>query len=424
MPQARAEEVPLPKTPAGEALGAWLAAFDSMDRARVEQYVTRYEPKGNVDGMLGFARAVGGFTLERIEVSEPAVVRFRVRDGNGMSGAGSLRVKPGAERPEVLQVGVQLVPKGARLEWVPIDAAERRRVIAGAGELLEKFYTDAAVARQMAAAVESKEKSGAYSTITDGEVFARQLAEDMRAVSHDGHLGVDYSPVVDEGREDKAPEGGDAEAQQHMLEENCGFERLEVLPHNIGYVKFNYFGDAVVCGAVANTAMSFVSHTDALIFDLRENGGGDPRMVSVVASWLFEKATHLNDLVDRQEGSTTQYWTQNWVPGLRMSKQPVYVLTSHGTFSGGEEFTYDLQTQKRAVIVGETTGGGAHPVSEHRIDAHFSIGVPFAHPVNPVTGKDWEGTGVVPDVPVPARDALEKAKQLADERLLALRRKP
>ena len=306
---ARAEGVPIPATPAGTALAAWLKAFDSMDRATVEQYVTQFEPHGNVDGMLGFARSVGGFTLKRIEASEPTVVHFLVTDGNGMNGAGSLRVSAG-ERPEVLQVGVQLVPKGARLDWSPIDAAERQRVIAGAAKLLDEFYNDPAVARQMAAAVRAKEASGAYNTMTDGELFARQLGEDMQAVSHDRHLGVGFSPVVDDGK-GGAPEDGDAGAQQHMLAENCGFQKAEVLPHNIGYVKFNYFGDPVVCGAVANSAMSFVSHTDALIVDLRENGGGDPRMVSVVASWLFDGPTHLNDLVNRQEGTTTQYWTQS-----------------------------------------------------------------------------------------------------------------
>ncbi len=413
--------IAVPSTPAGTALGAWIGAFDSMDRAAVEAYVKQYEPSGNVDGMLGFARAVGGFTLVSIEKSEPTVIRFRVVDGNGMNGAGSLFVSAG-EPHVVTQVGVQLVPKGAKLDWSPIDAAEREKVIVDAGKLLAEFYVDTNIAEKMEAAIRKKAKSGAYDSVTDGSVFAQQLGEDLRAVSHDRHLSVGYSPVVDREEERPGP-GNDADARAHMLKENCGFEKVEVLPHNIGYVKLNYFGDPFVCGGVAATAMAFVAHTDALIFDLRENGGGDPHMVQVVASWLFDGPTHINDLVDQHEKTTTQYWTLPYVPGDRLVKQPVYVLTSHDTFSGGEEFSYDLQTQKRAAIVGEITGGGAHPVSDHRIDDHLSIGVPYAHPVNPVTGKDWEGTGVIPEVQVPAKEALGRAQQMADDQLRKLAEK-
>jgi len=105
------------------------------------------------------------------------------------------------------------------------------------------------------------------------------------------------------------------------------------------------------------------------------------------------------------------------VPGTRLPKSAAYVLTSNRTFSGGEEFTNDLKTQKRATIVGETTGGGAHPVGGHRIDDHFTIGVPFARAINPITKTDWEGTGVAPDVSVKASDALETAEKLAAEKI-------
>jgi hypothetical protein len=414
-PHALGQTVPVPSTPAGVALTAWLKALDSLDSNAVEAYVKQYEPTGNVNGMLEFGRSVGGFTLVSIEKSEPDVIRFRVVDGNGMQGAGSLYVSQ--DEPHVVkQVGVQLVPKGARLDWSPVDAKKREKVISEAGKLLADFYVNPTVAREMEDAVRAKAKSGAYDSATDGSVFAQRLSEDLRAVSHDGHLNLDYSPVVDDGQATPSP-GDDADARAHMLKENCGFERVEVLSHNVGYLKLNYFGDPFVCGTVAATAMGFISHTDALVIDLRENAGGDPNMVQVVASWLFDKPTHINDLVNQQEKTTTQYWTLPYVPGDRLAKQPVYVLTSHGTFSGGEEFAYDLQTQKRASIIGETTGGGAHPVSDHRIDEHFSIGVPYAHPVNPVTGKDWEGTGVVPDVQAPAKEALSRALQLAEDRL-------
>jgi len=163
--------------------------------------------------------------------------------------------------------------------------------------------------------------------------------------------------------------------------------------------------------------MNFLAHVDAIIFDLRHNGGGDPKMVAMISSYLFDKSTHLNDLYNRKEDFTEQYWTLPYVPGTTLANRPAFVLTSKNTFSGAEEFTYNLKNLKRATIVGETTGGGAHPVSGHRIDDHFMIGVPFARAVNPVYKTNWEGTGVEPDVSVKAADALEKAQELAGIKL-------
>ena len=136
-------------------------------------------------------------------------------------------------------------------------------------------------------------------------------------------------------------------------------------------------------------------------------------MVTYIASYLFSKRTHLNDLWERKSGGTEEFWTKDSLPGRKFGgEKPVYVLTASRTFSGAEEFSYDLKTQKRATIVGETTGGGAHPVSGHRIDEHFIIGVPMARAINPITHTNWEGVGVEPDVKVPAAEALTTAQKL------------
>jgi C-terminal processing protease CtpA/Prc len=155
-----------------------------------------------------------------------------------------------------------------------------------------------------------------------------------------------------------------------------------------------------------------------LIIDLRDNGGGRPDMVAYLSSYLFDSRTHLNDLWTRRTDKTEEFWTRDTIPGRRFGGvKPVYVLTSAQTFSGGEEFTYNLKNLKRATIVGETTGGGAHPVSGHRIDEHFRIDVPFARAINPITHTNWEGVGVTPDVVVPAKDALDTAQRLLREKL-------
>jgi C-terminal processing protease CtpA/Prc len=203
-----------------------------------------------------------------------------------------------------------------------------------------------------------------------------------------------------------------------MDEMNCGFQKVERLDGNVGYLKFDMFADPELCAPTAAAAMNFLAGTRALIVDVRENGGGSPAMVAYVSSYLFDRRTHLNDLWTRQTGKTEEFWTRDSVAGRRFGgEKPVYVLTSSRTFSGAEEFTYNLKNLKRATIVGETTGGGAHPVAGHRIDDHFVIGVPFARAVNPITHTNWEGVGVEPDIKAPAGDALATALKLLREKI-------
>jgi C-terminal processing protease CtpA/Prc len=200
---------------------------------------------------------------------------------------------------------------------------------------------------------------------------------------------------------------------------NFGFQKLERLAGNIGYLDLRAFAPAALTGETAAAAMNFLSNSGAVIIDLRKNGGGDPATVSLIASYLFgPQPVHLNDLYNRQRDQTQQYWTLPYVPGRKLAGKDVYVLTSSDTFSGGEEFTYDLKTQKRATIIGETTGGGAHPVSGRRINEHFIIGVPSGRPINPITKGDWEGAGVEPDVKVSAEQALSTAHLMALEKIL------
>jgi len=229
---------------------------------------------------------------------------------------------------------------------------------------------------------------------------------------------VDFSPFKMPPRTEPSPED-EARFHRQMEHNNCAFDKVEILPNNIGYVKFNGFMDASFCGPTVVAAMGFVAHTDAIIFDLRQNGGGQPAMVTLIASYLFDKPTHLIDIYNRKDDTTTQNWTLSYLPGPRLTKQPVFVLTSKRTFSGAEEFAFDLKNQKRAMIVGETTGGGAHPVSGHRVADYFMVGVPFAKSLDPMTKTNWEGTGVEPDVKVPAADALATAEKLAAEKIQA-----
>jgi hypothetical protein len=407
----------IPDTPAGRTLGAWLDAFNSGDRAKVEAYIKTFDPQQSVERMMGFHDQTGGFDLLAIESSEPLQIKFRVKEkGSSTVGIGSIQLKDD-QSGIVESFGLRAIPPGAVVENVKVDSAERQRVIDGAAKNLRESYVYPDLAQEMEDAIRAHQKKGEYDTITDPDAFANRLTKDLRAVSHDKHLGVNYSPVKlpPEGHTPSPEE--EAEFRKMMERTNCSFGKVEILSHNIGYLKFNAFADPTICGPTVVAAMNFLAHVDAIIFDLRENGGGDPKMVAMISSYLFDKPTHLNDLYNRKEDSTTQYWTLPYVPGARLADKPAFVLTSKSTFSGAEEFTYNLKNLKRATIVGETTGGGAHPVSGQRIDDHFMIGVPFARAVNPITKTNWEGTGVEPEVKVEASQALDAAVKLAPERI-------
>jgi C-terminal processing protease CtpA/Prc len=195
---------------------------------------------------------------------------------------------------------------------------------------------------------------------------------------------------------------------------NHGFGKVERLRGNIGYLEFFNFADEELGAETVAAAMNFVNGTDALIIDMRGNGGGNPAMVALVCSYLFgSEPVHLNDLYWREGNRTEEFWTRKEVAGKRYLNKDVYVLTSKRTFSGAEEFTYNLKNLKRATIVGETTGGGAHPGGGFRISEHFGMFVPTGRAISPITKTNWEGTGVTPDVSVPADQALLVARLMA-----------
>jgi hypothetical protein len=411
----------IPNTPAGHTLQAWLDSFNSGDRDRIQAYIAKYEPTQNLDAQVGFRNQTGGFELIGIDENDRLHIDFRVKEKAGPTVAvGKIEVKD-ADPAAIVSFRLRAIPPGmtAADMNMKIDAATRARVIDGAVANLKEFYVYPEEAKKMADALQSKLKSGGYDTVTGAEDFAQMLTTDLQAVSHDKHLRVNFSvSPIPEGADKDKPDAVAVAARRSQLEKmNCSFEKVERLSSNIGYLKFNGFMDPDICAPTVSAAMSFLSHTDALIIDLRENGGGDPAMVAYISSYLFAERTHLNDLYNRRDNKTEQFWTRPDVPGLKLATTPVFVLTAKRTFSGAEEFTYNLKNLKRAIIIGEVTGGGAHPVSGHRIDAHFFIGVPFARAINPITKTDWEGTGVEPDVKVAAAQALDVAQKMATEEI-------
>jgi hypothetical protein len=310
---------------------------------------------------------------------------------------------------------------GAAIDRAKLDAAERRRVMDAVIQNLNAHYVDPDVARKMTEALLAHEKSGDYEAVTDGTVFSDLLTRQMRDVSQDMHLEVAYSESpLPASRFDTlgrplGPTPEDiARYREAMKQENCTFEKSEILPHNIGYLKLNSFPDPSICESTARAAMNRLNGADAIIFDLRDNRGGEPEMVALMAAYLFD---HPEYLYNPRENTTQQSWTQSPVPGNKLADKPVYVLTSSRTFSGAEQFCFNLKMMKRATLVGETTGGAAHAGVFHRIDDHFGIGIPEVKAINPYSKRGWNGTGVEPDVSVSAAAALETAMKLAESKL-------
>ena len=303
-----------------------------------------------------------------------------------------------------------------------ITAAERKEVIDGSIARLNQYYVFPDTAKKMEQSVRARAAKGEYDKITSARELAEKLTADFREVSKDKHLGVRYSnaPIPDLPFNQPPPAEQIEQQKAFASKLNFGFEKVERLQGNIGYVDIRGFMPPEVGGETAAAAMTFVGNSDALIVDLRFNGGGEPAMIAFLTSYLFDEPTHLNDIYTRHDDTTQQWWTSPFVPGRRFgSKKPIYVLTSNRTFSGGEEFAYNLKNLRRATIIGETTGGGAHPVNGVRVSEHFEIGVPFARAISPITKTNWEGTGVSPDISIPADQAFDKAFALALEKVIA-----
>ena len=308
-------------------------------------------------------------------------------------------------------------PNGGDQPDLPIDAATKTQVINDLLKRLNDSYVFPETAKKMEAGILDRVSKKEYDQITGSRAFAAKLTEDLRAVSRDKHLGVRFSPNVIPVRAEKnEPTVEEKENRKKFVSRvNHGFERVERLQGNIGYIDLRGFMDPELGAETVSAAMNFVANTDALIFDLRQNGGGSPEMVQLISSYLFgDKPVHLNSLYSRTKDKTEEYWTKpNSVVGKRYEGKDVYVLTSNRTFSAGEEFTYNLKNLKRATIIGETTGGGAHPGSVVRLSDHFGAFVPTGRAINPISKTNWEGTGVEPDVKVSKEEALKTAHLMA-----------
>jgi hypothetical protein len=302
-----------------------------------------------------------------------------------------------------------------------LTAARKADVVKILGDILEKQYVFPEKGLAMKALLQEKNQEGAYDALNDFQAFAQTLTRDLRSVVNDGHLRVSYNP--DQVKAIRAAGSVSAEEREKQLKarlererlSNFGYKRLEVLEGGVGYLDLLGFSGTRESGETAVAAMNFLAHCPAVIIDLRHNGGGSPFTIQLLSGYFLGESAHLNSFAWRGREEIVQFWSLPYVPGRMMAETDLYILTSRRTFSAAEEFTYNLKNLKRATIVGETTGGGAHPGGSRIIDDGFLVWVPQGRAINPITKTNWEGTGIEPHVAVPGEQALDKAHLLALE---------
>lgn len=296
-----------------------------------------------------------------------------------------------------------------------IDQAARSKVVNAIANKLEAEYVFPDIGKKMADRLRAEENEGKYEGIRDGGALSFAFTRHLRELSGDKHINV-YFDMHRPNLDISAAIGNMAGLRS---KKSFDFVKSSSLPGNIALVELYSFPPPEIGDDAITKVMNEISETDALIIDLRNNGGGSPEMVALISSYLFgEMPVHLNDLSYRRSSVRKQYWTQTNLAGKRYGlTKPVYVLTSNRTFSAAEEFSYNLKNLKRATIVGEVTGGGANPGEVFNIDENFSIFIPTGRAINPITKTNWEGVGVKPDIEVPRAQALSVAQELVLEKI-------
>lgn len=295
---------------------------------------------------------------------------------------------------------------------IQLTKSVKAEVVNNLEKSLLENYISADNAQNMKNLIKRNLAKGLYDNITYPEEFAYNLTKDLRSVYNDLHLSVSFNPRLEKNLLETSTNrtSKQTKAIEEARRQNFGFKKAEIINGNIGYMYFDGFYDLNENSkSKVESVFTSLKGSEALIIDLRNNGGGSPDMVKYICSFLFNKPTHINDLYERRTNKTQSYWTEP-VKGSRFfSNIPIYVLISNRTFSAAEEFAYDLQVLHRALLIGETTGGGAHPVSPQLITNGFIGFIPYARAVNPVTKTNWEAVGVKPDVKVDPNIALDAA---------------
>ncbi len=290
----------------------------------------------------------------------------------------------------------------------------KEEVITTLSQLMNDYYVLPDIAKKTEEHLLKQLSDGDFDQFENDKDFAEALTISVQAINKDKHMRITKNP----------PYTAPVETPERLVEEklynlkrkrdyNNGFHTIKVLEGNVGYLDlrgFTYFHEGKI---VADAYMKLVENTDAMIIDLSQNGGGDPAMVQYLCSYFFDKKVHLNSLYFRERDETIEFWSLDEINGKKRSDVPLFIITGKKTFSGAEEFSYNMQTQKRATLIGQTTGGGANPGTNMPINQNLTVFIPTGMAINPITKTNWEGVGVIPEVKTEVGAGLEKAHEMA-----------
>ena len=422
-PESSQAQVPsvAPSDAVGQKFEAWAAAFNSADRARLDAVwsgAKDAELRASTD--MATAERLGGFELHHVEDATATEMLAVVRAKRTESWH-CLLFNVDVEPPHAIE-NIRLRPTGAPSATdktsaaAPLDGKRRGQVLDALVRELNRAYIFPEKAAAMDRELNARRRQHIYESIVSRLAFARALTDDVQRVTEDKHLHVEVdcshgAPLS--GREHHAPAAAPTDRPRV-------FGESRRLDGNVAYVDIATFAvPAEQARDEIRETMGAAADAAAIIFDVRQNGGGEPETVALVSSYLFgSEPVHLNSLYWRVSDRTDEFFTDPRVQGAKFGPtKPVYVLTGGRTFSAAEEFSYNLQTRKRAVIVGETTGGGAHPGGFAQLPHGFTAFVPSGRAINPITNTNWEKTGVKPDVASAPEAALDTAHRLALEKV-------
>lgn len=305
-----------------------------------------------------------------------------------------------------------------------ISKEYKEQVIRNLSQLMNDFYVFPDVAKLTEEHLNKQFKNGHFDQFKNDKSFAKALTKSVQYINKDKHMRIWQNPYYEAPK--NSPERKIEERIDRINQSrrgNYGFKTVKILEGNVGYLDLRGFAGLGNGKEFADAAMKIMSRSDAIIVDLQKNGGGSPNMVQYLCSFFFNKKLHLNSLYWRQGNETREFWTLDEVGGDKMPDVPLFIITSNRTFSGAEEFSYNMQTQKRATLIGQITGGGANPGGTRRINDNLSVFIPTGKAINPITQTNWEGIGVIPEIKTSEEESFNKAYELAKESAQAFRNK-
>ena len=308
-----------------------------------------------------------------------------------------------------------------------IDPAAKAALVNALSDSLIAGYIYEKTGRMLADSLRAELRAGAFDRIETGEALAQRVNQTLKRIANDRHLGVQYlAPpgtsgeggpvrrrVVPGGQMSATPRQIPAPTSRVLSFPDAGISSAQILPGNIGYLDLTGFSGHADALQAVDSVMTLFANTKAIIIDVGRNRGGGPLVIQHLSAYFFDKPTHLVSTFMRGMDGPRERWTAESVPGKRLPKTPVYILTSRATISAAESFAFGLRNHKRATIVGEPTAGGGHFGGFIPLTPGFTVFLPRGRTFNPATNEGWEAEGLKPDVEVSYDKALETALELA-----------